>query len=198
MKFLLFLLTVGLAPAHSIRAFQRRTSTAGAHTSPSTTLKLRQPKLDPRLFRYTTLPDNGLRVLLVSDPQATEKAASAVAVTAGSLNDPVNVQGLAHFCEHMLFLGSEKYPDEGHYGKVLNSFGGNSNAYTDQDVTVYFNDFHASGMEEVLDVFAQFFVAPTFKRYVDGRARGQAAGAPVVRGRQGGRVPSKSARQRCH
>ena len=45
-------------------------------------------------------------VVLVSDP-GTQVAAVAVSVSAGQLQDPTEVQGLAHFCEHMLFLGSE-------------------------------------------------------------------------------------------
>jgi insulysin len=36
-------------------------------------------------------------------------------VNSGSLKDPVEFQGLAHFCEHMLFLGTEKYKDENYY-----------------------------------------------------------------------------------
>ena len=40
----------------------------------------------------------------------------------GSFKDPVELPGLAHFCEHMLFLGTEKYPEEGKYQKVFNYF----------------------------------------------------------------------------
>ena len=38
----------------------------------------------------------------------------------GNFQDPVELPGLAHFCEHMLFLGTEKYPEEGLYQKVIN------------------------------------------------------------------------------
>lgn len=41
-----------------------------------------------------------------------KKAAAAVAVGVGSLCDPEKMQGLAHYLEHMLFMGSKKYPDE--------------------------------------------------------------------------------------
>ena len=37
----------------------------------------------------------------------------------GCFQDPVELPGLAHFCEHMLFLGTEKYPEEGLYKKVI-------------------------------------------------------------------------------
>ena len=51
--------------------------------------------------------DNGLKVLLVSDPE-TDKSAAALDVNVGFMCDPREVQGLAHFLEHMLFLGTKK------------------------------------------------------------------------------------------
>ena len=41
------------------------------------------------------------------------------------------VQGLSHYLEHMLFMGSEKYPDENEYDSFLAKNGGSSNAYTE-------------------------------------------------------------------
>ena len=49
----------------------------------------------------------------------------------GSLSDPETVPGLAHFCEHMLFLGSEKYKDEEAFNKLIDENNGWWNAYTD-------------------------------------------------------------------
>ena len=48
---------------------------------------------------------NGMKCLLISDSK-TDKSAAAVDVNIGYLVDPI--PGLAHFCEHMLFLGSTK------------------------------------------------------------------------------------------
>src|SRR5690554_2887331 len=59
---------------------------------------------DERKYEYLTLK-NGLKVLLVSTPKA-EKAAAAVTVAVGSGNDPKGREGLVHFLEHMLFLGT--------------------------------------------------------------------------------------------
>ena len=78
---------------------------------------------------------NGLQVLLISDPNA-EKAAAAMSVGVGHFQDPEDVPGLAHFCEHMLFLGTEKYPDENDYSAYLNTNGGSSNAFTSAEETV--------------------------------------------------------------
>lgn len=59
------------------------------------------------------------------------QAAAALAVGVGSFSDPQALQGLAHYLEHMLFMGSEKYPDENEYDAFLNKHGGGSNAYTE-------------------------------------------------------------------
>jgi len=63
---------------------------------------------DEKDYRAMTLA-NGLRVLLTSDPKA-DTAAAALNVRVGHFSDPKYLPGLAHFCEHMLFLGTEKYP----------------------------------------------------------------------------------------
>ena len=63
-------------------------------------------ELDRRAYRGLILP-NGLRVLLASDP-ASAKAAASMNVRVGYMSDPPDLPGLAHFCEHMLFLGTRK------------------------------------------------------------------------------------------
>ena len=73
-------------------------------------------------------------MLLISDP-TTEKSAAALDVHIGSMSDPPNLPGLAHFCEHMLFLGTEKFPDEDEYEKFLNLHSGSFNALTSSDDT---------------------------------------------------------------
>ena len=70
---------------------------------------------DERNYRGLVL-ENGMKVVLVSDP-TTDKAAAALDVNIGHMSDPV--AGLAHFCEHMLFLGTKKYPDENEYNRYL-------------------------------------------------------------------------------
>ena len=75
-----------------------------------------------------------IQVLLVSD-ETTDKSAAALDVHIGHMSDPVNLPGLAHFCEHMLFLGTEKFPDENEYSKFLSQHGGSFNAFTSSDHT---------------------------------------------------------------
>lgn len=94
--------------------------------------------LDERQFKYLTLP-NALHALVVSDP-STETASAAMDVRVGFHSDPEELPGLAHFCEHMLFLGTEKYPDENSYSVFLNAHGGSSNAFTSgRDTNFYFD-----------------------------------------------------------
>ncbi|XP_054708191.1 insulin-degrading enzyme-like [Uloborus diversus] len=104
---------------------------------------------------------NGMKVLLISDP-STDKSAAALNVQIGSMSDPPDIPGLAHFCEHMLFLGTKKYPVENEYNKFLHEHGGSSNAYTAADNTCYFFDVSTMYLKDALDRFAQFFLSPLF------------------------------------
>jgi len=111
-------------------------------------------------YRHLVL-DNGLRVILLSDPDLN-KSSAAMVVGVGSLMDPKDRPGLAHFLEHMLFLGTEKFPDEADYGNYLQSHGGYSNAYTAGDHTNYHFEINNQALDGALDRFSQFFIAPLF------------------------------------
>jgi hypothetical protein len=67
------------------------------------TESIEKPDLDTRSYRHLRL-HNQLQVMLVSDP-ACDHAAAAMEVGVGSASDPESFPGLAHFLEHMLFLG---------------------------------------------------------------------------------------------
>jgi insulysin len=62
----------------------------------------------------------------------------------------------------MLFLGTEKYPQENEYSVFLNDHGGYSNAYTSGENTVYYFDVQNDHFEHALDIFSAFFVCPLF------------------------------------
>lgn len=121
---------------------------------------------DDRQYRFVELV-NGMKVLLITDPTA-DKGAAALTVHVGSFADPAERQGLAHFLEHMLFLGTEKYPEAGAYQAYISAHGGTNNAFTSLEDTSYFFDVGAPHLVAALDRFAQFFVAPRFDAaYVD-------------------------------
>jgi len=123
-------------------------------------VEVRKPVTDKRTYTYETL-DSGLKVLLVQDPDA-QKSSYAMSVEVGSIDDPADFQGLAHFCEHMVFLGSKKYPEEDSFSKELAMYGGSNNAYTASDQTVYYAEVGNEGVEKTFDIFAHFFIDPTF------------------------------------
>ena len=121
---------------------------------------------DQRDYAHVTL-ENGMRVLLISDP-AADKSAAALVAFRGSFHDPEDRPGLAHFLEHMLFIGTEKYPEPDGYFAFVQKHGGGSNAYTAPDHTNYFFDIQPEYFTEGLDRFAQFFISPLLdKAYVD-------------------------------
>ena len=94
----------------------------------------------------------------------TKKAAAALAVAAGSFSDPDDVPGLAHFLEHMLFMGSEDFPDENEYDKYLSQNGGHSNAFTENEMTVYYFDVRCEHLAGALARFSAFFRSPLIKQ----------------------------------
>lgn len=115
---------------------------------------------DQRQYLAITL-DNQLEVMLISDP-TTDKASAALDVYVGSSNDPKEFLGLAHFLEHMLFLGTEKYPNPDEYQKFISDHGGSHNAFTSLNHTNYFFDIQSGFLESALDRFSQQFTAPLF------------------------------------
>ena len=121
--------------------------------------------VDDRQYRYVRL-DNGLKVVLVSDP-GTRVAAASLDVHVGSGADPKERQGLAHFLEHMLFLGTKSYPQPGEYAQFVTANAGSQNAYTSYDHTNYHFEVQAAALAGALSRFARFFDEPLFDaRYV--------------------------------
>ena len=146
----------------STQAFQPQTSgamPAAAEAIDASTAPRVSPH-DERDYRVLTL-ENGLTALLVSDPKA-DKAAASLNVSVGSAQDPQDLAGLAHFLEHMLFLGTEPYPEADAYQGYLTRHGGNHNAFTAPQDTNYFFTIEPDALEGALDRFSQFFIAPLF------------------------------------
>lgn len=102
-----------------------------------------------------------MRVLLIQDDLA-EKSAASLDVHVGSAFDPKAQQGIAHFLEHMLFMGTEKYPDENEYSEFIQNNSGYNNAWTSLTNTNYHFEIANDEFKEALDMFAQFFICPLF------------------------------------
>lgn len=121
---------------------------------------MRKSPQDQRHYKPLTLA-NGLRVLLISDPNS-EQASAAMAVNVGQFDDPSSRPGMAHFLEHMLFLGTEDFPTAGEYSSFIQHYGGNHNAWTGTEHTCFFFDIQADAFGEGLTRFSQFFQKPLF------------------------------------
>eukprot|EP00892_Ulva_mutabilis_P012171 jgi/Ulvmu1/9326/UM050_0076.1 len=133
----------------------------------SGTTVLATPKVDDWQYHILNLT-NGIQALLISDP-AADMAAAAMDVHVGSMQDPPELQGLAHFTEHMLFYASKKYPKEDEYSKFVSDHGGHTNAWTSAENTNYQFTVNWDALEKTLDRFAQFFISPLISP--DGIAR---------------------------
>ena len=119
-------------------------------------------------YAQFVLAANGILVTLVSDP-VSEKASAALAVAVGAQDDPPGRAGLAHFTEHAVFLGSEKFPQEQAYKQFLSAHGGSSNAATGMETTTFKFEINAEQYPHALDLFAQFFQRPLFTPNAIGR-----------------------------
>ncbi len=125
------------------------------------TLKILTPALAERKTNKIRL-GNGLEAYLISDPELHQSAA-ALAVEAGSWQDPKEYPGTAHFLEHMLFMGTSAYPNEAEYMPYIHDHGGDVNAYTANDRTVYGFSTNNQGFKGALDRFSHFFIDPLFQ-----------------------------------
>ncbi|KAJ2557636.1 metalloprotease [Coemansia sp. RSA 1933] len=127
--------------------FDRRTTEKAGLPYFEFTGNLNKSESDSRDYRLLRLPNN-LTVMVIHDSSGS-KACAAMDVNVGSLADPPEFQGLAHFCEHLLFM-------------YLSSHGGYSNAYTDLEDTCYYYEVTYDALEGALDRFSQFFIDPLF------------------------------------
>ena len=111
---------------------------------------------DKKDYKIIELP-NGLRALLISDASydlkkleeeeikiengetvgetGLKSSAASLCIEVGSYSDPKGLPGLAHFLEHMVFMGSEKYPEENHFDKFISGHNGYTNASTGTNST---------------------------------------------------------------
>ncbi|CAK9437574.1 uncharacterized protein LODBEIA_P19520 [Lodderomyces beijingensis] len=126
-----------------------------------------------RTAKYIQL-GNGLKTLLISDTHSSTTAAS-ICVNSGSHNDPDYLPGLAHFCEHMVFMGSEEFPDPSEFMSKISMMGGSSNAYTMGDETCFHFEVPLNnssvngelGLIHLVKIFSSFFKQPLFsERYM--------------------------------
>jgi len=151
LRTILATLCLGIFMSSAISAVERSPFTVSDIT-------IEQSPNDNRDYQLITL-SNELQVLLISDPDM-ENSAVSLSVPVGSMHNPDSQLGLAHYLEHMLFLGSERYPTINEYSKFMTQNGGHTNAYTSQDSTVYGFEVNDKAFEEALDRLGDVMRAP--------------------------------------
>jgi protease-3 len=104
--------------------------------------------------------ENGVTVYLVST--AVAQAAISMRVGAGQYNSPRQYRGLAHYLEHCLFLGSQKYPTPEQLMQFAETNQGYANAFTANDNTNYQLVLNSNALEEAADRMSDAVVAPLF------------------------------------
>lgn len=141
---------------------------------------------DKKVYRALSL-SNGVRAMLISDPgmgqpsaaslssQATPSAQSssssleqfhgklaacAVSMGVGSFSEPQEFQGLAHFLEHMIFMGSQKYPEENAFDAFVTKSGGFSNAHTENEETCFYFEVEEQYLDKTMDMFMNLMKEP--------------------------------------
>lgn len=153
---------------------------------------IRKSDKDARQYQAITL-DNGMTVLLVSDPQAV-KSLSALVVPVGSLEDPDAHQGLAHYLEHMTLMGSKKYPQADSLSEFLKMHGGSHNASTAPYRTAYYLEVENDALEPAVDRLADAIASPLLdKKYADRERNAVNAELTMARTRDGMRMAQVSA-----
>lgn len=123
-------------------------------------LNAASPDEHKKVFPYPihqTVLENGLKIISISFDSPGIISYYTV-VRSGSRNEvEPGLSGFAHFFEHMMFRGTEKYPKD-KYNEVLKSIGADNNAFTTDDYTAYHTLASASALETIMDIESDRFM----------------------------------------
>jgi secreted Zn-dependent insulinase-like peptidase len=115
---------------------------------------------DNRQFNHIELA-NGLRILLVQDPNCV-KSACSVTFNVGHFNDDHNCHGINHLLEHMLFLGNRVFTEANAFNDFITMNGGNLNALTGTEYSSYFYEVTAEHEQQALNHLYAMVSQPLF------------------------------------
>lgn len=103
---------------------------------------------------------NGLKILTVERPE-TETVSLGVWVNTGSAFETQDINGISHFVEHMVFKGTKKR-NSLQISEDIENVGGQTNAYTSREFTVFYAKMLKNDIELATDVLSDLVMAPTF------------------------------------
>ncbi|NHB87862.1 pitrilysin [Photorhabdus tasmaniensis] len=142
---------------------------------------------DHRQYQGIKLANN-MTVLLVSDEKAT-KSLAAVSIPVGSMENPDSQLGLAHYLEHMVLMGSARYPQSGGLSEFLQKHGGSYNASTASYRTAFYLEVENEALADATDRLADALAEPLLNPVNADRERNAVnAELTMARARDGMRV----------
>jgi predicted Zn-dependent peptidase len=119
----------------------------------------------------TTVPSNGLPIHRIALP-GTRAFTVLVAFDAGARNERPEENGMAHFLEHLVFKGGEKYPTYKDVNETAERLGGALNAYTSHDLVAFHLTVRAESAAPAIDLLSDFVGRPRLDAEELDRERG--------------------------
>src|SRR5438477_9662831 len=119
----------------------------------------------------TTIPSNDLTVHQLALP-GTRALTVLVAFDAGARNERPPENGMAHFLEHLVFKGGERYPTYKEVNETAERLGGVLNAYTSHDLVAFHIPVRAESAAEAIDLLTDFVARPRLDAEELDRERG--------------------------
>lgn len=120
----------------------------------SSSIMAQSDKIFPYPYRLVEL-DNGFKAYFIDTGPSGQIAYVTVVRTGSREEVEPGRSGYAHFFEHMMFRGTDKYPD---YSKITVSLGASRNAFTSSDQTVYYLVTANNALEQVMDLESDRFM----------------------------------------
>jgi predicted Zn-dependent peptidase len=115
------------------------------------------------LHHTLTQLDSGLSVIRVPMPSVKSMTVVALCNTGSRYEDPAQY-GVAHFFEHMVFKGTQKYPDAQALAGAIDAVGADFNAFTSKEYTGYYVKAASSHLELALDVVSDMLLTPQLRQ----------------------------------
>ena len=106
--------------------------------------------------------ENGLRIIQIPSP--TNVAYCGISIDAGTRNEESGEEGLAHFCEHMMFKGT-KHRKAWHIINRMETVGGDLNAYTNKEETVVYSAFMKEHFERAAELIFDIVFHSTYPQH---------------------------------
>jgi predicted Zn-dependent peptidase len=119
----------------------------------------------------STVKSNGLPIHRIELP-GTRALTALVAFDAGARNERPQENGMAHFLEHLVFKGGERYPTYKHVNETAERLGGVLNAYTSHDLVAFHITVRAESAPQAIDLLSDFVGRPRLDAQELDRERG--------------------------